>query len=418
MTYPRMMCIKQEFSTPKLSDVIGTTNDEFDKLQLTGRISQGDSVAITIGGRGISNIDLIIKTVVGKLRELGAEPFLVPAMGSQGGGTADGQRAIIEGYNVTERFCNAPIKSTMDVVQVGITEERFPIYFDRYAYEADHVVVINRIKPHTLFSGEIESGLHKMMLIGLGNHAGANICHQAIVNQSFDAIIRSVSQIIIKNCNILFGIGIVENQNHETALIRAVAPKEFMKSEIKMLTLAKNWMPRLPFQQTDLLIVDQIGKNISGHGMDTNIIGRKYHEHHSSDGEYPKITRIYVRDLTEESHGNATGIGLAEYAHTRLVKKIDHETTNINCMVASHPSAAAIPIHYNTDKKVLNAALTTIGYIKPADAKVIRIRNTLDLQEVLVSEAYLEEVENRKDMHIVGIIKEMQFNEKGDLLPF
>jgi hypothetical protein len=418
MPYPRMMCIRQHFDAPMLQDVPGAIRQELAKLPLSTRIRPGDSVALTVGSRGIANMALIIKILVEELKVQGAKPFIVPAMGSHGGGTAEGQRAIVEAYGVTEDFTGAPINATMEVVQVGSIDDGIPVFFDKYAHEADHVAIVARIKPHTDFSGEIESGLHKMMLIGLGKHRGASLYHQAFAHYSFDHIVRSVGQTVIENCNILLGLAIVENQFDETALIKAVAPEEFLEREKELLILAKKLIPRLPFQQVDLLIVDQIGKDVSGTGMDTNVIGRKDYLYPCSEEVFPKVTRIYVRDLTRKTHGNATGIGIADYTHTRLVNKTDFDSTYINCLTGDNPKAAAIPVHYNTDSKVLDVALKTVGYVQPENARVIRIRHTLDLKEIMVSEAYQAEMKGRDDLEIIEPVQEMSFGEDGNLLPF
>jgi len=418
MAYPYMMRIRQHFEAPTLHDVAGAVREELAKLSLSTRIRPGESIAIPVGSRGIANIALIIKTLVEELKTLGAKPFVVPAMGSHGSGRAEVQRSIVEGYGVTEAYIGVPIRATMDVVQVSTTEEGIPVFFDKYAFEADRVAVVGRIKPHTIFTGEIESGLHKMMLVGLGKHRGATIYHQAIVNYSFDHIINAVSKRVIEKCGILFGLAIIENQSDETALIRAVAPEQFSEAEKELLILAKKWMPHLPFQKVDVLIIDKIGKDVSGSGMDTNVIGRKYHDHHAAEKEFPKITCIYVRDLTEETHGNATGIGRAEFTHTQLVRKIDFESTYINSLTANRPTVAAIPVHYDTDQKVLEAALKIIGLVQPEDARVIRIRNTLDLKEVMVSKAYEPEIKKRTDLSIIEPAKKMEFSKDGNLLPF
>jgi hypothetical protein len=418
MPYPRMMCIRQHFDAPTLQDVPGAIRQELAKLPLSTRIRPGDSVALTVGSRGIANMALIIKILVEELKAQGAKPFIVPAMGSHGGGTAEGQRGIVEAYGVTEDFTGAPINATMEVVQVGSIDDGIPVFFDKYAHEADHVAIVARIKPHTDFSGEIESGLHKMMLIGLGKHRGASLYHQAFAHYSFDHIVRSVGQTVIENCNILLGLAIVENQFDETALIKSVAPEEFLEREKELLILAKKLIPRLPFQQVDLLIVDQIGKDVSGTGMDTNVIGRKDYLYPCSEEVFPKVTRIYVRDLTRKTHGNAMGIGIADYTHTRLVNKIDFDSTYINCVTGDNPKAAAIPVHYNTDSKVLDVALKTVGYVQPENARVIRIRHTLDLKEIMVSEAYQAEMKGRDDLEIIEPVQEMSFGEDGNLLPF
>ena len=416
MPFPRMMKVRQHFEAPEITDVSGTVKERIGTLDLSRKVARGDSVAVTVGSRGINNIAVITRAAVEALKELGAEPFIVPAMGSHGGGTAEGQREIVESYGVTEEFVGCPIRSTMEVVQVGTVEGEVPVYFDKYASEADHVVVAGRVKPHTGFVGEIESGLHKMMLIGLGKHRGAAVYHQAIVQYSFDRIIRAVGQQVIDKGRVLFGLAIVENQYDQTAEIDAVPPDRFVEREKELLVLAKQWMPRLPFDQVDLLIVDQMGKNISGSGMDTNVVGRKYYDHCAAAKEFPKVTRILVRGLTPETHGNAAGIGMAEYCHQRLVDAMDVNATVINCMTGNAPSGAAVPVHFATDRECLEQALTTVGFVEPARARVLRIRDTLHLGELLVSEAYAREVEARADLSVLEKPADMSFDERNDLL--
>ncbi len=415
MAPPRMLRVKQKFEAPTLEDIPAAVCTEVESLALDSKVTAGESVAISVGSRGIANIALIIKSLVEELRVLGLEPFLVPAMGSHGGGVAEAQQAIIEGYGVTEEYTGAPIKASMETVQVGETEDGVPVFFDKYAYEADHVAVVGRIKPHTDFVGEIESGLHKMMLIGLGKHKGAALYHQAIVHYSFDRIIRSVGQTVIDKCGVLLGLGLVENQYDKTALIKGVGAEELVEQEKELLVLAKKWMPRLPFETVDLLIVDEIGKNISGAGMDTNVVGRKFHDNHAAEKEYPKVTRILVRGLTEETHGNASGMGTAEYAHKRAIEEMDREITYINCMTGNHPSGAHIPLYFDTDRICIDRALETVGLVEPENAKVLRIHNTLELSEVLVSEAYLPEVEKRDDLEVIGEAEDMPFDANDDL---
>jgi hypothetical protein len=410
-----MMRIRQHFDAPAQLDPVDAVRGELAKLPLSSQIRSGDTVAITIGSRGIANIALIIKTLVEELKSKGAKPFVVPSMGSHGGATAEGQRAIIEGYGITERHLGVPIKATMEVVQVGDIEGEIPVLFDKYAYEADHVAVVGRIKPHTDFSGDIESGLHKMMLIGLGNHQGATIYHKAFTHYSFGHIVRTAGQAVIEKCNILLGLGIVENHYDETSLIQAVSPKEMLEKEKDMLVRAKQWIPHLPFKNADLLIVDEMGKEISGSGMDTNVIGRKGSLPASSEDFLPNITRIYVRNLTEKSRGNATGIGMVDFAHSQLVNKIDHDATYVNCLTVNSPEAAAIPIHFDTDRRVIDAALNTIGYVKPEDARVIHIRNTLELEEIMVSIAYQEQVMSRDDLEVIDPIQPMIFDANNNL---
>ena len=415
MALPQMLRVRQIFEAPTIEDIPAAVHAEVQRLNLGPKTNPGETVAISVGSRGIANIALIIKSLVSELKALGLEPFLVPAMGSHGGGIAEAQQEIIEDYGVTEEYTGAPIKSSMEVVQVGETEDGVPVYFDKHAFEGDHVAVVGRIKPHTDFVGEIESGLHKMMLIGLGKHKGAALYHQAIVHYSFDRIIRSVGQTVIDKCGVLLGLGLVENQYDKTALIKGVGADEFVEREKELLVLAKKWMPRLPFDQIDLLIVDEIGKNISGAGMDTNIVGRKFHDNHAAEKEYPKVTRILVRGLTEETHGNASGIGTAEYAHKRAIEEMNREITYINCMTGNHPSGAHIPLYFDTDRICIDKALETVGMVEPENARVLRIHNTLELGELLVSEAYRAEIEQRDDLDIVGEATDMPFDANGDL---
>ena len=415
MALPRMLRVRQLFTAPTVEDIPAAVRSEVQRLDLSGKINPGESVAISVGSRGIANIALIIKSLVEEFKSLGLEPFLVPAMGSHGGGVAEAQQAIIEGYGVTEEYTGAPIKASMETVQIGETEDGVPVFFDQYAFAADHVAVVGRIKPHTDFVGEIESGLHKMMLIGLGKHKGAALYHQAIVHYSFDRIIRSVGQTVIDQCGVLMGLGLVENQYDRTAMIKGVGADEFVEREKELLILAKKWMPRLPFDQVDLLIVDEIGKNISGAGMDTNVVGRKFHDNHAAEKELPKVTRILVRGLTEETHGNASGIGTAEYAHKRAIEEMDREITYINCMTGNHPSGAHIPLYFDSDRICIDRALETVGLVEPENAKVLRIHNTLELGELLVSEAYMPEIEKREDLEIVTSAEEMAFDANDDL---
>lgn len=415
MAFPRMIRVRQKFDAPKITDIPAEVARQLSSLNLGERVKPGQTVAISAGSRGIANIAIIIKSVVDHFRSLGANPFVVPAMGSHGGGTVEGQVGILAGYGITEEFVGCPIKGTMDTVIVGQTPQGIPVHFDRYAHEADHVLVCGRIKPHTNFVGDIESGLHKMMLIGLGKHEGAKIYHRAIMDYTWIDIVRSVAESVIRNCRVVAGLAIVENAYDETGCIQAVAPQEFFEREKELLVLAKKWLPRLPFRQVHLLIVDRIGKNISGTGMDTNVIGRKYNDHRATDRDDTSVRTIFVRGLTEATHGNACGIGLAEFTNTRTVQQVDHRITAINSITGGHAPAAAIPISYVTDREVIENALTTVGMVKPEMAKVIQIPDTLHLGEVLVGEGYLPELQQRSDLEMMGPPQEMQFDGEGNL---
>ena len=417
MSFPRMVRVKQSFDATRVNDIPGEVDRQLATLNLGTSIRPGQTVAITAGSRGIANIAIIIKAACDHVRTLGAKPIIVPAMGSHGGGTPEGQREIIEGYGVTEAFTGAEIRSSMETVIVDTTPQGIPVHFDKHAFNCDHVLVVGRVKPHTGFVGPVESGLHKMMLIGLGKHEGAKIYHRAILDFSFLEIIRAVADVVLKKCRIVAGLAIVENAYDETGLIAAVAPSQFFERESELLTQARAWLPKLPFASVQLLIIDQIGKNISGTGMDTNVIGRKYNDHAATEHDDVSVKRIFVRGLTEATHGNATGIGIAEFTNSRTIQQVDRKITAINCLTGGHPTAAMLPIAFDTDQGVIAAALPTLGLVEPTKAKVVHISNTLHLGEVLVSEAYLPELQQRSDLSIVSGPSEMDFDADGNLRP-
>jgi len=413
--YPQIFRVRQTFERPQVTDIPGEVAAQLASLALQDRVKPGQSVAITAGSRGIANIHLVIKAIVEHFQRLGAEPFIVPAMGSHGGGTAEGQRKILEGYGITETFCGCPIRASMETVVVCQAAEGFDVHFDKHAFGADHVVVCGRVKPHTGFYGDIESGLMKMMLIGLGKHAGAKIYHRAIKDYSFGQIVRSVAKEVLAKCHIVAGVGVVENGYDETAKIKAVAPHEFEDREKELLVLAKKWLPTLPFKTADLLLIDEIGKNISGTGMDTNVVGRKYLDHAAREDEWPKVRSIIIRGLTKETHGNATGIGLAEFALTRAIDAMDVEVTRTNCLTGGHATGAMIPIHYATDRQLLDVSLPIIGLTEPVDAKLMWIHNTLEVAEVECSAAYLDEARKRDDLEIISDLRPLPFDRSGIL---
>ena len=418
--YPQMFRVRQHFERPqvKVDAIPAEVDSQLKQLQLEKRIQPGQSVAISVGSRGIANIAIITKAIVDHLKGLQAQPFVVPAMGSHGGGIAEAQRKIIEGYGVTEEFIGCPIKASMETVIVCQTDEGFPVHFDRHAFAADHVVVAGRIKPHTGFAGDIESGLMKMMLIGLGKHAGAKIYHRAIIDYSFGQIVRSVGKHVLEKCKVVAGVGIIENGYDETAKIAAVAPEEMEEREKELLVQAKQWMPRLPFQDVDFLIVDEFGKNISGAGMDSNVIGRKYYDNKAADDEYPKVKRIMVRSLTPETHGNAAGIGVAEFCSKKVMDEIDLNITRINCLTGGSPGGAKLPISFDTEREIVDSALAIIGLAEPPDARVLWIKNTLKVSEVECSEIFLDEARQRDDLEILTDLRPMAFDSHHNLISF
>ncbi len=412
---PRFFRLKQTFPRPVVRDIPATVFDQLSRVchsDLTGK-----SIAITVGSRGIANLPIIVKACVDYFKSRGALPKLVPAMGSHGGGTAEGQIGVLKSLGVSEQSMGCPIEASMDVIEVTQAAEGFPVYFDRIASQADQVLVLNRIKPHTRFAGAIESGLMKMMLIGLGKQKGAETYHRVISNYSFDQIVRSVAHTVVSRCHILAGLAILENAYEETADLVAVPATEIEAREPSLLAQVKAWMPRLPFDHAELLIVDQIGKNISGTGMDTNIIGRKYNDIAAVNGDKPNIHHIYVRSLTKATHGNASGIGLAQLCHQRVVEAIDREVTRNNCITACHVSAGAVPLDFPNDRSALRVACDMAGYIQPFQLTAMWIHDTLSLDEIECSEAFYKAAKENQHFEILSEPAPLQFDAAGDLLP-
>src|SRR5262245_1489406 len=409
--FPRMVRVKQAFGGPMLADVPEAVRQALGRVTLPVR--PGQSVALTVGSRGVVNIDAIVRATVDHLKGLSAQPFIIPAMGSHGGGTVEGQRSVLEHYGVTETAMGCPVRATMDVVQVG-EALGLPIWLDRYAAEADWIGVINRVKPHTGFTGDIGSGLLKMMTIGTGKHRGAVQAHRANIQLGYERMITGLGAGMLRSGRIAFGLGVVENGYDETALIQAFVPDELEAGERELLRKARAWMAKLPFDELDLLIVDELGKDISGTGMDTNVIGR-----HTTWFERPftspRITFIIACDTTANTYGNANGIGLADFTTRRLADKIDWEPTYVNALTACSPGGPKLPAVLDSTREAVEVALSCLGLDRTQDARVVRIRNTLRLTEVDVSEAFAGELTGRDDLTRLGDSAEMAFAPDGSL---
>jgi hypothetical protein len=416
MDYPKWVRIRQHFERPRVADVLAAVAGTLEALDLGRRVRPGQTVALTAGSRGIANIPQVLRAVADFLKRLGARPFVVPAMGSHGGGTAEGQRHILESYGITEEAVGVPIRASMEVVSLGSTAEGFPVLLDRHAAGADHIGVVARVKPHTAYHGPVESGLLKMMMIGLGKHAGALAYHRLLLEYPYDQVVRSVSRTLRARAPVAFGLALVENAYDETAVVEAVTPDQFEPREEQLLREARRLLARLPLRNADLLIVDEIGKDISGSGMDTNVVGRKraFRGQPPGDGQ-PAMRLIFVRGLSARTHGNASGIGLADFTTTRLVRAMNYRATVINCLTAGYPEGAFLPVHFETDREVLDAALAIIGPREPRDARVLRVRNTLALEEIEASEPCLAEPRPCTRFEPVGAAYGVAFDASGNL---
>lgn len=398
---PRFFRVRQSFPRPKEACLNTAVTRELEALGIRSQLKPGQTVAITVGSRGIANVPVLVRAVVDWIKQTGAQPWIIPSMGSHGGATAAGQMKVLAELGVTEVSVGAPIHSGLETQIIAEAKEGFPVHFDKIAAQADHILIMNRVKPHTIFTGSLESGLMKMMLIGLGNHAGATIYHQVIKTHSFDQIVRSVGSVVLSRLPILGGLAILENAYEETAQIVGVPRDRFVETEQDCLVEAKKLLPRLPFNELDVLIVDQIGKDISGAGMDTNVIGRKHNDHEARPDEWPKIKRICVRGLTTKTKGNAAGIGIAEFCRSDLLAEMDREATRVNCLTAGHVTAAMIPLDYEFDQTMLRDAIGSAGVRVAADARVARILDTLHLVDLECSEALWQECQAANHLEIL-----------------
>lgn len=418
MKYPRIVHAKQQFESNCLSDIAGNIKSEIDKVFPYTKIKKGDKVALTVGSRGISNLKDIVFAVVNALKEKGCDVIIIPSMGSHGGATREGQIDVLRHYGITEESMGVHIDGNMDVEMIGHTEEGLNVYVAKSALQADHIVVFNRVKAHTDFKGSIESGLCKMMTIGLGKKEGASYYHRAAVNNGGYKVIESVGKAVLKLANIAFGLAVVEDGNDDTALVKGILPENIVHEEKKLLELAKNMMPKLPFQELDILIIDEIGKDISGTGMDTNVVGR-FMNIYVPEPELPAITRIYARGLTRNTDGNATGMGLADFISKRLYDEIDYTSTYINCLTGLVVEKARVPYVCSNDIDAINCLMQTIGLVEPEDAKMIWIKNTLELSDMYISEALARKATDSTSLSVVGELEDLEFDSSGWLIsPF
>lgn len=408
---PHMVPVKQNFPRPCVDDVPARVRELIGKEEILSTIKPGMEIAITCGSRGIANIKYITREVCAFVTERGAKPFIVPAMGSHGGATAEGQREIIESYGVTEEFCGAPIRSCMDVKRIGSTEDGRDVFIDKNASEADGIVVIGRIKPHTDFRGPYESGMMKMMVIGLGKQRGAETFHEE-GPEHMAKNLPLYGKAILKNAPILFGIAILENAYDDTAKIEALLAEEFVEKEPGLLLEARELMAKSYIQDVDLLIVDKIGKDISGDGMDPNITGRFCNPYVSGGMNAKKIA---ILDLTDETHGQMVGLGYGDVTTRRCLNRCDFDASYPNALTTTTFIPFRVPMVLESDRDAIGACLKYCGNNDKQNPRVMRIQDTLHMGYIWVSEALLEEVKSNPNMEILGEPEPLPFNEDGNL---
>lgn len=416
-----MIPLRQIFPKPHPLNIPAKIEEEFASHRIAGSISSGSRIAVAVGSRGISNLAEIVAEIVKNLKGCGARPFIIPAMGSHGGATAEGQTGILSDYGINEQTMGVPVEASMEVDLLGKAESNIPVYFSRVALQADGIVVVNRVKPHTDFQGALGSGVLKMLAIGLAKRTGASACHFVAARLGHEYVVRTVSRFLLGRVPFLCGVAILENQFHLTEDLIFVNRENVEATEEKLLVRARDLMPKLPFPEIDLLIVDQIGKNISGAGMDPNVIGRGVQGYSTSLAQSPtatpKVHRIVLCDLTPETHGNAIGIGMADFVSTRMVRALDHRSTYINALTAVTPQTAKIPVFSDTDKENIELAFASLCLDDPAKARVLHISDTLTLECLEASEAFLDESKSRADLQIQGEPRPLQFDSSGNMRP-
>ena len=417
MSFPRMVEARQIIDQSCLDDFVTEIRHQLNSKGLAKKIRTGQRIAITAGSRGIANIPAILRTVVEEVKAAGGEPFLIPAMGSHGGATPHGQVETLRSLGITEESVCAPIISSMEVDKIGEIGGT-PVYIDRNALKADGIIVVGRIKPHTDFKGEIESGLMKMMAIGLGKQKGAEMIHHNLY-EGYHALLPAAARLIMEKAPILMGLALLENARHVTVKVVALEPNEFEATELKLLKEAKGLLARLPFKELDVLVVEEIGKNISGVGMDTNVTGRFWMPG-ESDPDAAKIDKIVVLDLSEETHGNAIGIGLADLTTRRVFDKIDYPSTYVNCLTQGTCTTGKVPIWLPNDRDAIDTALRVIGPVDRSRVRMMVIKNTQELEHIWISESLAEVVKKDKKLakkvELLNEPRDVQFDVLGTLI--
>jgi len=408
---PKMAVVRQRFDGAAIGDIPAAISGEFTRPEIAAAIEPGMSIAITVGSRGLANLPIIVREIVGNVKKLGGVPFIFPAMGSHGSATADGQRAMLEGFGVTESAVGAPIRATMETVVVGQTSKGQDVHADRYAANADGIIVLGRVKPHTAFRGVYESGLMKMMAIGIGKQKGAEACH----TEGFGKMAENVpafGKVILERTNVLFGIAVLENAFDETARIEAIPKREIERREPELLKLAKALMPSILIPRFDVLIVDKIGKNFSGDGADPNITGT-YCTPYASGG--PEFERYVVLDISEETHGNSLGVGMADVTTKRLYDKTDFDASYPNALTSRVVATVKMPMVMESDKLAIQAALFTCVHADLRAPKIVRILNTSHLGDISISESLLHEAAGSDRMEVIEDAREFDFDASGNL---
>lgn len=413
ITFPKMMKIEQKYDDSFIKDIPSHIQKQ---LELNVKLDDfnGKRICITAGSRGIPNLDLIIKELCANLKRWGAKPFVIPAMGSHGGGTAEGQRELLEGYGITEEQIGVPVLSSMEVVQYGTLHDGTPLYCDRYAMESDGIVILNKVKPHTDFRNIHESGLAKMIMIGLGKQKGASAIHMHGFAH-FPWMLEETVEIFLKRAPVAFCVGLVQNAYDQISDIKISPVDQLMEVDAELLVKAKQLLPRFKFDNVDVLIIDEIGKNISGYGFDPNVIGRSNSTKYGVNDPIA-IKRLVIRGLTEESHHNGSGIVAADITTRKCLNSINWSETWVNLITSTEIQGTKIPMYANNDRSAISLAIRCCSGIDRSKIKIARIKNSLRMHEIMVSEALYHEIKGRGDVRRIGEPFELLFDAQGNLI--
>jgi hypothetical protein len=412
-----LLPVRQNFPRRALPDVAAAVRRELESSGIAANLKPGARVAIGAGSRGVANIATIVRTAAEFFRTNGFRPFIFPAMGSHGGGTAEGQAATLAGYGITEASMGCPIVSSLDVLSLGESSLGVETFVSRDAWNADAIFLINRVKWHTSFAGPLESGITKMAAIGLGKLQGAKISHSHARTHGMDRVIRASGELMFATGKVLGALAILEDGAHETAQVAALPAAQIIEREEELLRLAKSWMPRIPVPAVDVLIVDEIGKNISGTGMDLKVVNRGAHGQYNPWPDTPRVERIFVRSLTEHSGGNAVGIGLADVVHDNMLPRVDARVSGLNARTSGSLATVRIPMHFPSDRECIDLLTVTVGKLNPADVTIAWIHNTLELGALALSENLRGEIEANPALEIAGPAFPIEFDEAGNLRP-
>ena len=410
---PRMKLLRQEFAVPSAIDVEAEIVRQWPGVVQGLGLKPDQRVAVAVGSRGIGDLVSIVRCVIDRLKRHGCHPFIVPAMGTHGGATPEGQVAVLAMLGITEQSVGAPLRATMDVVRLG-DMDGIPLFMDRIAHDADGIVLINRVKPHTDFVGVVESGPMKMLAIGLGNQASATAYHRLGVSRGLGDVILSASRALLNCTRILFAVAVVENQDHQATMVRLTGPDDLEHTEAELLAVARRLLPTLPIEDIDLLVVDEMGKEVSGAGLDPNVTGRTSASW-MTQRDKPRIGRVFVRDLTAASEGNAIGLGAIDAITTRIVEKIDFHATTVNALGSCAPEDCRVPLTLASDRDAISTLLLTLPPRSFSDLRLVFIKNTLELSRLLVSPGCLQDIAGRRNVTVNPGELELHFDPDGNL---